>query len=73
MVRRIAGVYVVTDRFVNPNRSHVDIAKAAVCRRRLCRPTEGQRSDNTPTLGVGEGNPRHDFANRNLVHRQRPS
>jgi thiamine-phosphate diphosphorylase len=30
MERRIAGVYVVTDRFVNPNRSHVDIAKAAV-------------------------------------------
>jgi thiamine-phosphate diphosphorylase len=30
MVRRIAGVYVVTDRFINPSRSHVDIAKAAV-------------------------------------------
>lgn len=30
MRKRIAGVYVVTDRFVNPNRSHIDIAKAAV-------------------------------------------
>ncbi len=30
MVRRIAGVYVVTDRFIKPERSHVDIAKAAV-------------------------------------------
>jgi len=29
-VRRIVGVYVVTDRFVNPRYSHVDIAKAAV-------------------------------------------
>ncbi len=30
MLKRIAGVYVITDRFVNPNRSHLDIAKAAV-------------------------------------------
>ncbi len=30
MSKRIFGVYVVTDRFINPNRSHVDIAKAAV-------------------------------------------
>lgn len=30
MVGKIAGVYVITDRFLNPNRSHIDIAKAAV-------------------------------------------
>ncbi|MFN4178976.1 MAG: thiamine phosphate synthase [Armatimonadota bacterium] len=30
MLKRIAGVYVITDRFVNPKRSHLDIAKAAV-------------------------------------------
>jgi len=30
MLRRIAGVYVITDRFVNPSRSHLDIARAAV-------------------------------------------
>ncbi|MCS7192569.1 MAG: thiamine phosphate synthase [Armatimonadetes bacterium] len=30
MLKRITGVYVVTDRFVNPNRSHIDIAKAAI-------------------------------------------
>ncbi|MCS7264197.1 MAG: thiamine phosphate synthase [Armatimonadetes bacterium] len=30
MPKKFAGVYVVTDRFVNPNRSHIDIAKAAV-------------------------------------------
>lgn len=30
MLKRIAGVYVITDRFVNPNRSHLDIARAAV-------------------------------------------
>ncbi len=29
-MRRIAGAYVVTDRFVNPSRSHIDIARAAV-------------------------------------------
>lgn len=30
MVKQIAGVYVITDRFVNPSRSHIDIARAAV-------------------------------------------
>lgn len=30
MLRRIAGVYVITDRFINPKRSHLDIARAAV-------------------------------------------
>ncbi|MFN3421266.1 MAG: thiamine phosphate synthase, partial [Armatimonadota bacterium] len=30
MLKRIAGVYVVTDRFVNPKRSHLDIARSAV-------------------------------------------
>ncbi len=30
MPKRIVGVYVVTDRFVNPSRSHIDIAKAAI-------------------------------------------
>lgn len=30
MLKHIAGVYVITDRFVNPKRSHLDIAKAAV-------------------------------------------
>lgn len=30
MPKKISGVYVVTDRFVNPNLSHFDIAKAAV-------------------------------------------
>ncbi len=29
-MKRITGAYVVTDRFVNPLRSHIDIAKAAV-------------------------------------------
>lgn len=30
MMKQIAGVYVITDRFVNPSRSHIDIARAAV-------------------------------------------
>ncbi|MFA0733207.1 MAG: hypothetical protein LKKZDAJK_002793 [Candidatus Fervidibacter sp.] len=29
-MRHIAGLYVITDRFVNPHRSHIDLAKAAI-------------------------------------------